>query len=77
MTGLLYLIAIIAVLWLAIWVVRDPADLGKGAKRAGKPAWSPFDFTTPPPAADPATAEPPGRNWRSRAQSANKHARRL
>lgn len=49
MTGLFYLTAVIAVVWLAIWAASDDAPHGASAARRRRnkndpPRWNPFEF---------------------------------
>jgi hypothetical protein len=75
MTGILYLLAVVAVLWLAVWAVQEPehggaTDVGPTAKKN----WSPFDFVelttqTRLSSEKPDLSKSVGTSWRQRAQN--------
>ena len=50
MTGIYYLLAAVAVLWLGLWVAEDDKPIGNSLKMLGKNnPWFPFEFIEPVP----------------------------
>jgi hypothetical protein len=75
MTGILYLLSVVAVLWLAVWAVQEPEDGGAtGIGPTAKKKWSPFDFVELTPQARSSSEKRDliksvGASWRQRAQN--------
>jgi hypothetical protein len=75
MTGILYLLSVVAVLWLGLWVVQEPKRGGAtGGEPAAKKHWSPFDFVertiqSRTPSKKDGLSKSPDVSWRQRARN--------